>query len=359
MAPNGTPVYHDAADGFKPKIAKIPCFLRFFCISRIRNYHLKYFTCEMVPAGRDARRIPPGRPAGGPSRRPSGPTGRAGRPPAAAAAMPFSLTLPASPPGTGGGQNTKPAAYSRPTTFALRAASPPDESLGAERPGTAGTMPAELRPGWPGPSTADLAAGMTPLAAAGRLLERAGTEWRDPRRPPGRRPGRRATWPRQRVLSAPTETTGGREASQGRSADRSDRAVALIGLRLRWAGGIVSNAPRSSAIAGDQIVALVVAGGIRSGRAGGPARWPRGGPERSGSGQSGRPGGVAGEVPGIGSNSDRGAPLHDGHRRSGWLGSPPRRLGSCSELGIEVVCGRTSPTFRGVSSPPTTTAIDE
>jgi hypothetical protein len=41
MAPKGTPVYHDSADAIKPKTAKIPCFLRFFRITRMRDKQIK------------------------------------------------------------------------------------------------------------------------------------------------------------------------------------------------------------------------------------------------------------------------------------------------------------------------------
>ena len=78
MAPNGTPVYHNAADGFKTKTAKTPCFPGVFRISRIRDTYLIYFTYAMIAAGRDARRIPPGGPGGRPAAG-RGPTAR-GRP---------------------------------------------------------------------------------------------------------------------------------------------------------------------------------------------------------------------------------------------------------------------------------------
>ena len=75
---------------------------------------------------------------------------RAGRAAAGrAAAMPFSLTLPAPPTGGGGGTQHEPGAQ-RPTTLSFRAASPPGDHSGAERPGgRADARP--TRPGRPRP----------------------------------------------------------------------------------------------------------------------------------------------------------------------------------------------------------------
>src|SRR5689334_13742077 len=135
-----------------------------------------------MPGRHDAGRIPPGTASGRALEAaawPNGPTRADGRPPPAA--MPFSLTLPASPPGTGGGQNTKPAAQ-RPTTFSSGPRAPPVDVRGRSGPDRR-AEPGGTRPGWPGQPTADLAAGMTarePVGPgvlargpAGRLLERA------------------------------------------------------------------------------------------------------------------------------------------------------------------------------------------
>jgi hypothetical protein len=127
-------------------------------------------------AGRSPARMPTGRWRGaGAHAAGRGPTarGRRCRPPPASGAPP---PLPFSPTDHEGGAK-------RPTTSS-RAASPPDEPLGAERPGPP-AEPAEHGHRMPRTDAADLAAGMTrPLggpcarpdrdraAAAGRLLER-------------------------------------------------------------------------------------------------------------------------------------------------------------------------------------------
>ena len=145
------------------------CWFFAFPAFGIDTSSISHMKCS--PAGRNARRIPPGGPGG---RRAAGLAQRAGgadgRP--AAAAIPFSLTLPASPPGTGGGPNTKPAAQRPTTCFLAGPRAPPMSHWG--RSGPAGGHDARpARPGRPGPSTADLAAGMTrtrggPAAGAGR-----------------------------------------------------------------------------------------------------------------------------------------------------------------------------------------------
>ena len=128
-----------------------------------------------------------GLPGDGPRAWPNGP-GRAG--PARRGGDTFLLNSPRSPDGGGGGPNTKPGAQ-RPTACSCEAASPPGDHWGAERPSwRAGRPP--TRPGRPGPSTADLAAGMTTAQpAAGWLLERAGTGMDgrgDPREPSHHQP---------------------------------------------------------------------------------------------------------------------------------------------------------------------------
>jgi hypothetical protein len=102
-----------------------------------------------MPGRHDAGRIPPGTAMGGPVEAaiwPNGPTRADGRPPPAA--MPFSLTLPASPPGTGGGPNTKPAAQ-RPTTLSEARGAPPVLVLGAERAGGRLSRPKVFGPDGP------------------------------------------------------------------------------------------------------------------------------------------------------------------------------------------------------------------
>ena len=99
-------------------------------------------------------------------------------------AMPFSLTLPAPPAGAGGGQ-TRSRERSDPPLSLSGPRAPPMSHWGRSGP-DGGHDARRTRAGRPGPSTADLAAGMTPLAAAGRLLERAGTGMDgrgDPREP--------------------------------------------------------------------------------------------------------------------------------------------------------------------------------
>jgi hypothetical protein len=125
---------------------------------------------------------------------------------------------------------------------------------------------------------------------------------------------------------------------------------------------IPRNVPVSAAIVAERLVAQTVAERLEltRGLAGGvQSAGPAGRLGGVGPGPVGRTGGGASDASGIGSNGGRNTPLQDGHRRSGLLGGAPRWLVGCSELGIEVVCGRTSRTLRGVCSPPTTTAIDE
>ena len=103
-----------------------------------------------------------GRAGDGPRAWPNGPGGPG---PARRGGDTFLLNSPRFPTGAGGGPNTKPGAQ-RPTACSCEAASPPGDHWGAERPSwRAGRPP--TRPGRPGPSTADLAAGMTSAAGGG------------------------------------------------------------------------------------------------------------------------------------------------------------------------------------------------
>ena len=86
-------------------------------------------TSGTMPAA--SRQDGPGRPTDGGA----GPTGRRGPRPAAAAATPFSLTLPAPPTGAGGGGHNTSRERSDPPHCPVRAASPPGDHSGAERPG--------------------------------------------------------------------------------------------------------------------------------------------------------------------------------------------------------------------------------
>ena len=115
-----------------PETRKTPGFLLVFRNSRIRDLQVIDCRYAMNPAGTMPAASPPGGP-GGPGRRASGPTGRRGPRPAAAAAMPFSLSLPA-PHRGGGGHNTS-RERSDPPHCLIRAASPPGDRSGAERPG--------------------------------------------------------------------------------------------------------------------------------------------------------------------------------------------------------------------------------
>ena len=101
-----------------------------------------------------------------------------------AVAMPFSLTLPAPPTGAGGGQ-TRSRERSDPQLF-FRAASPPDERFGAERPGRRAGRPPnpgrKARPMTSGPCNRHDA-----YPRHDGCRERVGTGWKDDRHPSSRR----------------------------------------------------------------------------------------------------------------------------------------------------------------------------
>jgi hypothetical protein len=140
MAPNGTPVYHDAADGFKPKTAKNPGFLLVFRNSRIRDIHVNDCIYAMNPAGTmPAASRQEGRAGDGARAWPNGPTrAAAGRRGGDA----FLLNSPRSPDGGGGGLNTSRERSDPPLCF-VRAASPPGDRSGAERPGGRARRPTD------------------------------------------------------------------------------------------------------------------------------------------------------------------------------------------------------------------------
>ena len=174
MAPNGTPVYHDAADGFKPKTAKNPGFLLVFRNSRIRDRHVNDCRYAMKPAGTMPAASLPGGP-GGPGRRawPNGPTRAAAGRRGGDAFLAFS---PRTPPGRGGQTRNGSAATHHIVSSGPRA--PPMMIRGRSGP-EGGHDARPTRPGRPGPSPAEPAAGMTrtrggPAAGAGRHREGAG-----------------------------------------------------------------------------------------------------------------------------------------------------------------------------------------
>jgi len=137
MASNGTPVYHDAADGGKPKTAKNPVFLAFpaFGIYTSVISHMKEVRRERCPPHpcQDGRR---GGRTGLWANGPGGPL------PAAAAEGAFLLNSPRFPTGDGRGTKHETGAK-RPPLCPVRAASPPDGRYGGGAARRAGRTPAQ------------------------------------------------------------------------------------------------------------------------------------------------------------------------------------------------------------------------
>ena len=205
----------------------------------------------------DAGRIPARR-AGRATGRGPGPTGRRGPRPAAAAAMPFSLTLPAPPTGAGG-DTTRAGSAATHRIVLSGPRAPPVIIRGRSGP-EGGHDARPTRPGRPGPSTAEPAVGMTrtrggPAAGAGR--HRNG---RDAGILASRREPAGEVRPRQRALSRPNEDVHLVDTSTGadptRETGRSATSSAGRQSSPSWSTpDIGSNAgrsagPGSAAIAG-------------------------------------------------------------------------------------------------------------
>jgi hypothetical protein len=319
------------ASSRKPR--KTPCFIGFFRNSRIRDRHVNDCIYAMDTAGTMPAACPPGGPGGRWPRGP-GPTGRRGPRPAAAAAMPFSLSLPA-PHRGGGGHNTS-RERSDPPHRPVRAASPPGDHSGAERPGGRARRPPDpvrmarpidsgtccrhdaysRRAGcWSGPAPNVTGAGCP------RAVELPSGE----------------VCPRQRVLSAPTGPSWPHcvvspascrlEVFHRRAPPPRDFGL-LLWSRIRF------DHDQAGLTAAAIVAEVRVAGGVRAGRAGGSVTSGRDGRVR-------RAGGAAGPGRASGCGAD-GA-------RTGTAAEPSGGLAGVAGGGAVALQGR-GPDARGTAA---------
>ena len=276
------------ASSRKPRKSLVFC--GFFRNSRMRDRHVNDFRYAMNPAGTMPAASPPGGPGGRRGRGlwPNGPTRAAAGRRGGDAFLAFS---PRPPDGGGGGTQHEPGAQ-RPTTLSFRAASPPGDHSGAERPGGRARRPPD-----PARTARPIASGTCCRHDA--YSRRAGC-WSGPAPKGTARGSPRAVEPpagevrpRQRAfVPAPTETMRGEVFTGARP-----RAATSDFFCGRRSPSIVTRpaSPRRSIVA--ELVALEVrvGGDVRAGRAGRAVASGRVGSVGQ-AGAAGGPAAVAGDV---------------------------------------------------------------